>query len=78
MIVKGFMSLKLKCYGFRLVIGTGFVCLIVCLVFRHREIRVQCKKRMIKEDLGRGELFQGAFKTIGKWSQERVYLLFNV
>ena len=26
---------------------------------------------MSKEDLGRGELFQGAFKTIGQWSQEK-------
>ena len=32
---------------------------------------------MSKEDLGRGEVFQGAFKTIGQWIQERIYLLIN-
>ena len=52
--------------------------MIVCLVVGHQERRIQCKTRMRKEDLGRGEVFQGAFNTIGKWSQERVYLLFNV
>ena len=33
---------------------------------------------MRKEILGKGEILQGTFKTIGQWSQERVYLLFNV
>ena len=52
--------------------------MIVCLVVGYQERRAQCKTRMSKEDLGRGEVLQGAFKTIGQWSQERVYLLFNV
>ena len=33
---------------------------------------------MSKEDLGRGEVFQGASKTIGKWIQERICLLINM
>ena len=33
---------------------------------------------MSKENLGRGELFQGAFKTIGQWSQEMIRLLINM
>ena len=33
---------------------------------------------MSKEGLGRGEIFQGAFKTIGQWSQERICLLINM
>ena len=33
---------------------------------------------MRKEDLGRGEVFQGAFKTIGQWIQERIFLLINM
>ena len=48
------------------------------MVVGHQERRVQYKKRMNKEDLGRGEVFQGAFKTIGKWSQERICLLINM
>ena len=54
------------------------VCLVVCLVVGYQERRVQCKARMSKEDLGRCEVFQGAFKTIGKWSQERICLLINI
>ena len=52
--------------------------MIVCLVAGHQERKVQCKTRMRKEDLGRGEVFQGAFKTIGQWSQERICLLINM
>ena len=33
---------------------------------------------MRKEDLGKGEVFQGAFKTIVQWSQERIFLLINM
>ena len=28
--------------------------------------------------LGKGGMFQRTFNTIGKWSQERVYFLFNM
>ena len=52
-----------------------FVCL--CLVVGNQERRVQYKARMSKEEKGRGEVFQGAFKTIGQWSQERIFLLLN-
>ena len=52
--------------------------MIVCLVAGYQVRRVQCKKMMSKEDLGRGEVFQGAFKTIGQWIQERICLLINM
>ena len=48
------------------------------MVAGHQERRVQNKTRMSKEDLGRGEVFQGVFKTIGQWSQERICFLFNM
>ena len=47
------------------------------LVASYQKIRVQCKTRMSKGKKGRGEVFQGIFRTIGKWSQERVCLLLN-
>ena len=52
--------------------------MIFCLVVGYQEIRVQYKRRLSKEDLGKGEVFQRAFKTIGKWSQERIFLLINM
>ena len=48
------------------------------MVAGYQERRVQNKAKLSKEDLGRGEVFQGAFKTIGKWSQERICLLINM
>ena len=48
-MVKVYMSLRLKCYDVRLVIGTRFVCLIVCLVAGYQEGRVQCKTKISKE-----------------------------
>ena len=44
-----------------------FVCLIVYLV-----------ARLIKNILGKGEMIQRILETIGQWSQERVYLLFDM
>ena len=48
------------------------------LVVGNQERRFQYKTRKGKDDLGRGEVFQGEFKTIGQWSQERICLLSNV
>ena len=50
----------------------------VCLVVGNMERRVQYKTRMGKEDFRQRRDDSEKIETIGKWSQERVYLLFNM
>ena len=52
--------------------------MIICLVAENQERRVQYKTRMSKEEFKKRRDDSGNIKTIGKWSQERVYLLFNM
>ena len=52
--------------------------MFVWLVVRNRERRVQYETRLRKRVWGKGDIIQRTFKTIGQWSQERVYLLFNL
>ena len=52
--------------------------MIACLVVGNQERRVQYKTRMSKEDFRQRRDDSENIRTIGKWSQERVYLLFNM
>ena len=52
--------------------------MIFGLVVGNQERRVQCKTRMSKEDFRQRRDDSENIRTIGKWSQERFYLLFNM
>ena len=52
--------------------------MIVCSVVENQERRVRCETRMRKEDFRQRRDDSKKIQTIGKWSQERVYLLFNM
>ena len=58
--------------------GTWFVCLILSLVVGNQEGRVQFRTRMRKEDFRQRRGKSENIKTIGQWSQERVYLLLSM
>ena len=62
-------------YDFRLVICTGFVCLIKSMVIGNQEGRVQHETRLGKEEFRQRRNSPGNTKSIGQWSQERIYLL---
>ena len=48
------------------------------MVVGNQERRFQYETRMSKEDFRQRRDYSENIKTIGQWSQERVYLLFNM